>query len=79
MCLATPMRVVALDGLVARCEARGVVRDVSLLLLQDEPLQCGDHVAVQFGHAISRLSEEAARQAWEMYDLMLSLDAGSGN
>jgi hydrogenase expression/formation protein HypC len=76
MCLAAPMRIVAIDGLVARCEARGVVREVSLLLLHDEPLDSGDYVAVQFGHAIRKVSEEEARDAWVLYDLMLALEAG---
>ena len=36
VCLGIPMQVVAIDGYLARCTAKGVERDVSLFLLQDE-------------------------------------------
>ena len=44
MCLAIPMQITQIDGFMARCAARGVTRDVSLFLLQDETIQIGDHV-----------------------------------
>ncbi len=39
VCLAIPMQILAVDGFMARCHAGGIERDVSLFLLQSEPLQ----------------------------------------
>lgn len=71
MCLGIPMQVLNVDGFVAQCEAKGVQRDVSLFLLQDEPLAPGDFVMVHVGYAIQKMSEQEARSAWELYDEML--------
>jgi len=79
MCLGIPMRVVAIDGFQARCEAKGVSRDVSLFLLQHDPVAIGDFVVVHVGYAIQKMTEQEARSAWEVYDEMLAADgAGPG-
>lgn len=77
MCLGIPMRVIAIDGFNARCEARGVEREVSLFLLQGEPLAPGDYVMVHVGYAIQKVSETEARSAWELLDLLLADGAGN--
>jgi len=74
MCLGIPMRVVGIDGFIAHCEAKGVARDVSLFLLQHEPVAAGDYVMVHVGYAIQRMTEEDARSAWELYDEMLAME-----
>jgi len=74
MCLGIPMQVLAVEGYVARCGAKGVERDASLFLLQDDPVQIGDFVMVHVGYAIQKMSEEHARSAWELYDEMLALE-----
>ncbi len=80
MCLAIPMQIVAIDGFVARCEARGVTRDVSLFLMQETELAPGDHVMVHVGYAIQKVSEDDARAAWALYDEMLeALDGEHGD
>lgn len=71
MCLGIPMQVLQVDGFVAQCEARGIQRDVSLFLLQDESPVPGDFVMVHVGYAIQKMSEQEARSAWELYDEML--------
>lgn len=68
MCLAIPMKIVAVDEFVARCEAKGVQRDVSLFMMMDEPLEPGDHVLVHVGYAIQKVSDEQARSAWQLID-----------
>lgn len=73
MCLAIPMQIEAIDGFVARCSAKGVEREVSLFLLQDEPLAIGDFVMVHVGYAIQRVSEQDARSSWELFDQMLAV------
>ncbi len=75
MCLGIPMEIVAIDGFTARCRAKGIERDVSLFLLQDEKLAPGDHVVVHVGYALQKLTPQAARSVWETYDAMLAHDA----
>ena len=76
MCLGIPMQICEIDGFTARCEARGVERDVSLFMLQHEPLGVGDHVVVHVGYAIQKITPQEARSAWELYDQMLADDQG---
>jgi len=71
MCLGIPMRITTIDGYTAHCEARGVVRDASLFLLQEGNLQAGDYIVVHLGYAIQKITAEEARTAWELYDEML--------
>lgn len=71
MCLAIPMKIKRIDGFVATCEAKGVERDVSLFMLQDEDLAIDDHVMVHVGYAIQKMSEEEARSTWELFDQIL--------
>ena len=74
MCLAVPMQVVEIDGLSARCEAKGVERTVSLFLLQHETVRPGDGVMIHLGYAIQKVSAAEARSAWALYDEMLAAD-----
>jgi hydrogenase expression/formation protein HypC len=77
MCLGIPMRIKRIDGYTALCEAKGIERDVSLFMMQGEPLAIGDHVVVHVGYAIQKVSAQDARTAWELYDQMLAAeDAG---
>jgi hydrogenase expression/formation protein HypC len=79
MCLGIPMEVVAVDGYVARCSAKGVERDVSLFLLQDDPPAIGEFVMVHVGYAIQKMTPQEARSAWEVYDQMLAAEAGGAH
>ena len=72
MCLAIPMKIKAIDGFVATCEAKGVEREVSLFMLQDEELVIGDHVMVHVGYAIQKMTEQEARSTWELFDQILA-------
>ena len=65
------MQIKQIDGYTARCEAKGVERDVSLFMMQDEALQEDDYVVVHVGYAIQKISPQEARTAWELYDQML--------
>jgi hydrogenase expression/formation protein HypC len=71
MCLAVPMQITQLNGFEARCSARGVERDVSLFLLQDDSLQVGDYVLIHVGYAIQTLSAEQAKETWDLFDQIL--------
>ena len=74
MCLGIPMQITAINGYTAECEAKGVKRDVSLFMLQDEQLVPGDFVMVHVGYAIQKMSEFEARSAWELFDEILAAD-----
>lgn len=66
------MQIRSIDGFVASCEAKGVQRDVSLFMLQDENLAVDDYVVVHVGYAIQKITPTEARTAWELYDQMLA-------
>jgi len=72
MCLAIPMEVKTIDGFNAVCEAKGVQREVSLFLLQDESLAPGDHVLIHVGYAIQKLPADEAAATWALLDEVLS-------
>jgi len=74
MCLGIPMQVISIDGLTARCSAKGAERDVSLLLLQDQPVSAGECVLVHLGYAIQKMTAEEARCAWELYEQILAAE-----
>lgn len=75
MCLGIPMKVMEINDFTARCEAKGVERDVSLFMLQHEPVEVGDFVVVHVGYAIQKVTPAEARTAWEIYDEMLAREA----
>jgi len=74
MCLGIPMEVVAVDGTLARCSAQGVEREVSLFMMQDEPVAAGEFVMVHVGYAIQKMTPQEARSTWELLDEMLQAE-----
>lgn len=72
MCLGIPMKIRSIDGFTAHCEAKGVERDVSLFMMQDDELVVDDYVVVHVGYAIQKISPQEAQTAWELYDQMLA-------
>ena len=79
MCLAIPMQITAIDGFVAQAAAKGVAREVSLFLLQDEMPVVGDYVMVHVGYAIQTMSAVEAHSAWELFDEMLAIESAMHN
>ncbi|WP_295880835.1 HypC/HybG/HupF family hydrogenase formation chaperone [uncultured Thiohalocapsa sp.] len=75
MCLGIPMQITAIDGLVARCEAKGAVREATLLMVGPDEVSIGDYVVVHLGHVIERIDAERAAEAWAIYDEMLAVPA----
>jgi hydrogenase expression/formation protein HypC len=68
------MQIIDIDGFVARCEAKGVERDVNLFMMQEEKLAVDDFVVVHVGYAIQKITRAEAQTAWELYDQMLTAD-----
>jgi hydrogenase expression/formation protein HypC len=65
------MRIESVEGYTARCQAKGVWRDVSLFMLQDQLPQIGDYVMVHVGYAIQKVTEADARSTWDLFDEIL--------
>jgi hydrogenase expression/formation protein HypC len=65
------MQIASIEGYTARCQAKGVWRDVSLFMMQDEMPTVGDFVMVHVGYAIQKVTEAEARSAWELFDQIL--------
>jgi hydrogenase expression/formation protein HypC len=68
------MQIKEIEGFVARCEAKGVSRDVNLFMLQHEELKPEDYVVVHVGYAIQKITPQEAQSAWEIYDEMLAAE-----
>jgi hydrogenase expression/formation protein HypC len=68
------MQITHIDGDNAHCVAKGIERDVSLLLLEDEDLKLGDHVLIHVGYALQKISAEEALSTWELLDQMSAED-----
>jgi hydrogenase expression/formation protein HypC len=75
MCLGIPMQIKSIEGFTARCEAKGVERDVSLFMMQDDELKTDDYVVVHVGYAIQKISQQEAQTAWQLYDEMLAAES----
>ncbi len=75
MCLGIPMQIRSIDGLLARCEAKGIEREANLLMLEHENLAIGDFVVLHLGYAMNKITPEEAAAAWEIYDQMLAAEA----
>ena len=66
MCLAVPLKIIALDGNKAVGEAMGMSREIRVDFIPEPKL--GDYVIVHAGFAIERLPEGQALEdieAWE--------------
>lgn len=69
MCLAVPVRIVALgEGDAAIIDTGGVRREISLALLED--VAVGDYVIVHVGYALNRLDPEEAERTLQLFAQM---------
>jgi hydrogenase expression/formation protein HypC len=60
MCLAVPMKVLEIDGNMAKVEISGTQRTVGLDIV-DPPPNVGDYVIVHAGFAINVIDEDGAK------------------
>ncbi len=72
MCLGIPMQIKSITGYMENCEAKGVERDVSLFMMQDDELLVDDSVVVHVGYAIQKITPQEARTALDLYGKMLT-------
>ena len=69
MCLAIPGKIVEFSKeqpLLAKVDVAGVKRAINIGLLADQPLEEGDWVLIHVGFAMSKISEEDARDQLTM-------------
>lgn len=68
------MQITHINGDIAHCLAKGIERDVSLLLLEDEDIKLGDHILIHVGYALQKISAAEALSTWELLDQMSAED-----
>ena len=64
MCLALPMRIIAVDGALATIATAGLEQRASLMLVPEAKV--GDYVLVHAGFAISVIEEAEANETLEL-------------
>jgi hydrogenase nickel incorporation protein HypA/HybF len=72
MCLAIPSRVISIEDLTATIDVFGARRQVSLMLLPEEP-RIGDYVLVHAGFAIQKLEKERLASGEIMHEASIAL------
>jgi hydrogenase expression/formation protein HypC len=72
MCLAVPSKIIEINDSLAKVEVDGVVRDASIMLLEE--VKVGDYVIVHAGFAINKLDEKAALKTIEDMRNILAAD-----
>ena len=70
MCIAVPSKVIEITGMIAVIDVRGARREVSLMMLPEEPA-VGDYVLVHAGFAIQTMDPEGARKTLELFKEIL--------
>jgi len=73
MCVGVPMKIVEINYPMAVAEAKGVKRNINLMLIPEDEVKVGDYVMVHVGSAIEVISEQAAAEIWEALDEVLAL------
>jgi len=71
MCLAVPVKIVAIDGDEAETEIAGVRRRVSIALTPEAKL--GDYVLLHTGYAIGVIDEAEAEETLKLLEEIASL------
>jgi hydrogenase expression/formation protein HypC len=74
MCLAVPSKIIEINGPIAKVDVDGVIRETSLMLMDDA--QIGDYVIVHAGFAINKVDEEAALQTIKDLKTFLAIESG---
>jgi len=72
MCLAVPSKIVEINNLMATIDVFGARREVSVMLLPDEP-KVGDFVLVHAGFAIQKIDKETVDSGVVMHEASIAL------
>lgn len=71
MCLAVPVRIVAIEGDEAETEIGGVRRRVSIALTPE--VKAGDYVLLHTGYAIGVVDEVEAKETLKLFEEIINL------
>src|SRR5437764_11683276 len=80
MCLAIPAKIIELsvdESTRALVEVVGVRRNIDTALLADDPPKPGDWVLIHVGFAMSKISEEQAREQLETLAMLGESEAAA--
>ncbi|SMP05871.1 hydrogenase expression/formation protein HypC [Desulfurobacterium pacificum] len=72
MCVGVPMKVVEINYPMAVAEAKGVKRQINLMLLPEDEVKVGDYVMVHVGNAIEVIDEKEAEEIWKVLDEVMA-------
>jgi hydrogenase expression/formation protein HypC len=72
MCLSIPARIESIDGEMAIVNVGGVEYNASLQMVED--VKIGDYVLLHTGFAIQKISEEEARETFELLHELEKID-----
>jgi len=72
MCLAIPVKVIAIEDDMGVVELGGVTRQASLMLVPETKV--GDYVLLHAGFAIQRLNEEEAQETLRLFAEMAAAE-----
>lgn len=64
------MQITLIDGDTTRAAARGIEREINLMLVQDQSIAVGDFVIVHVGYALHKLEPDDALATWQLLDEM---------
>jgi hydrogenase expression/formation protein HypC len=73
MCVGVPMKVVEINYPMAIAEAKGVRRNISIMLLPEDEVKVGDYVIVHVGNAIEIIDEKEAEEIWKALDEVMAI------
>jgi hydrogenase expression/formation protein HypC len=62
------MKIIEINYPMAVAEAKGVKRNISLMLLPEDEVKVGDYVMVHVGNAIEVMDEKEAKEIWKVLD-----------
>lgn len=65
MCLAVPAEVVAIEGDEARVSLAGVIKKISLALVDD--VVVGDYVLIHVGYALNKIDPDEAQKTLQLF------------
>jgi hydrogenase nickel insertion protein HypA len=72
MCLAVPSRIIHIDNLIATIDVYGARKQVSIMLLPEEP-RVGDYVLVHAGFAIQKIDKETVESGEIMHEASIAI------
>ena len=73
MCVAAPMKVIAVEGNTVRAELGGITKEARLDIVDERP-ELGDYVIIHAGFALHRIDPEEAKITLALWKEMGVID-----